>query len=83
MLLGVQLSQLCLVGRHFLSHHTRRVPPKALPFSRQLAALLSVIVQETAEIAQLLVVITESLVCIFETSQLCSHSASLYVQNTI
>ena len=57
LLLAVQLPQLALVGGHLLTHHTGRVPTEALPLARQLPALLAVIVQETAEVPQLLALV--------------------------
>lgn len=70
LLLVVQLAQLVLIGRDLLSHNAHRVPAESLPLARQLATLLSVVVQETAEIAQFLIIVVQSLVGLLQRSQL-------------
>ena len=62
LLLAVQLSQLALVGGHLLAHHAGRVATEALPLARQLAALLAVVVQEAAEVPQLLALVLKAAV---------------------
>lgn len=62
-----------LIGGHLLPHHACRVPSEALPFACQLPALLSVVVEETAQIAQLLIVVTQPLIGLFEAAQLGEH----------
>lgn len=54
MLLCLKSTQLVLVGSDFLPHHWGCVPTKPLPLASQLAALLSVIVQEATQVTQLL-----------------------------
>lgn len=60
-----------LIRRHFLSHHTGRVPTKTLPLPCQFPSLLSVIVEKAAQITQLLVVIPQPLVRLLQDAQLC------------
>lgn len=73
LLFVVQLAQFALVRGHLLAHHARRVPAEALPFARQLAALLAIVVQEAAQIAQLLVVVAQPLVGLLQAAQLRQH----------
>lgn len=60
-----------LISRDFLSHHTCRVPTKSLPFPRQLPSLLSVIIEKAAQVTQLLVVVSQALICLFQDTQFC------------
>lgn len=69
LLLIVQLSQLVLVRRNLLSHDARGVAPKPLPLAGQLAALLPIVVQEAAEVAELLIVVAQPLIRFFQGSQ--------------
>ena len=52
----VQVGQLVLVGGDLLLHDLARVPPELLPLPRQPLPLLPVVVQEAAQVPQLLVV---------------------------
>ena len=52
----VQVGQLVLVGGDLLLHDLGRVPPELLPLPRQPLPLLAVVVQEAAQVPQLLVV---------------------------
>lgn len=70
LLLVVQLSELVLVGRDLLSHHAGRVATETLPLPGELATLLTVVVQKAAEVAQLLVVVAETLVSLLQCSYL-------------
>ena len=55
LLLPVQLLELALIVGHLLPHHARRVASEPLPLACQLPPLLPIIVEETAQIAQLLI----------------------------
>ncbi len=61
-LVGLQLLQLHHVGAHLLPHGAGGVAAEALPLPGQLLALLSVVVQEAAELPELVVVVLQLLV---------------------
>lgn len=70
LLVGLQLLQLHHVGAHLLPHGSGSVAAEALPLSGQLFALLSVIVQEAAELPELMVVVLQLLVDLLQVSDL-------------
>ena len=79
-LLSSQIFQFSLIVGDLLPHHTGRVPTEPLPLSRQFPTLLSVIVQEAAEIPQLLVVLGQPGVEIFEAPDLSLQISHLLVE---
>ena len=79
-LLSSQIFQFSLIVGDLLPHHTGRVPTEPLPLPRQFPTLLSVIVQEAAEIPQLLVVLGQSGVEIFEAPDLSLQISHLLVE---
>ena len=70
LLLVVELSEFVLVSGDLLAHDARRVAAEPLPLARELAALLTIVVQETAEVAELLVVVAQTLVGFLQDAQL-------------
>ena len=80
LLLSSQIFQFCLIVGDLLPHHTGRVPTEPLPLPRQFPTLLSVIIQEAAEIPQLLVVLGQPGVEIFEASDLSLKISHLLVE---
>ena len=79
-LLSSQIFEFSLIVGDLLPHHTGRVPTEPLPLPRQFPTLLSVIVQEAAEIPQLLVVLGQPGVEIFEASDLSLQISHLLVE---
>jgi len=69
-LVDLQLLQLHRVGAHLLPHGGGRVAAEALPLAGQLLALLPVVVQEAAELPQLVVVVLELLVDLLQAPDL-------------
>ena len=69
-LVGLQLLQLHHVGAHLLPHGGGGVAAEALPLPGQLLALLPVVVQEAAELPQLVVVVLQLLVDLLQAPDL-------------
>ena len=79
-LLSSQIFEFSLIVGDLLPHHTGRIPAEPLPLPRQLPTFLSVIVQEAAEIPQLLVVLGQPGVEIFEAPDLGLQISHLLVE---
>ena len=82
LLLSSEVLQLGLIVADLLPHHARRVAPEPLPFSRQFSALLSVIIKKTAEVPQLLVILRQPCVQVFQATDLVLKIRHLFVQFT-
>ena len=79
-LLSSQIFEFSLIVGDLLPHHTGRVAAEPLPLPRQFPSLLSVVVQEAAEIPQLLVVLGQPGVEIFEAPDLRLQISHLLVE---
>ena len=79
-LLSSQIFEFSLIVGALLPHHTGRVPTEPLPLPRKFSTLLSVIIQEAAEIPQLLVVLGQPGVEIFEAPDLGLQISHLLVE---
>ena len=70
LLLSSQVLQLGLIVADLLPHHTGGVAAKSLPLSRQFSAFLSVIIKKAAEVPQLLIILGQPGVQVFQAANL-------------